>query len=67
MLRCLYPAYDWKSVPERGVIVDVGCGLGHVSLDIASVRPDLRFILEDRAVVLQDTDKVCNINCNVSS
>ncbi len=67
MLRCLYSAYDWKSVPERGVIVDVGCGLGHVSLDIASVRPDLIFILEDRAVVLQDTDKVCNINCNVSS
>lgn len=67
MLRCLYLAYDWKSVPERGVIVDVGCGLGHVSLDIASVRPDLTFILEDRAVVLQDTEKVCNIICDTSS
>ncbi|KAI0825595.1 S-adenosyl-L-methionine-dependent methyltransferase [Irpex lacteus] len=52
--------YDWKSVPERGVVVDVGCGLGHVSLEIASVRPELRFILEDRAVVLQDTDKYWN-------
>lgn len=67
MLRRLYAAYDWKSVPERGVIVDVGCGLGHVSLDIASVRPDLSFILEDRPVVLQDTEKVCDMICNVSS
>ncbi|KAI0085832.1 S-adenosyl-L-methionine-dependent methyltransferase [Irpex rosettiformis] len=46
--------YDWKSLPEYGLVVDIGSGLGHVSLDIASVRPDLNFVLEDREVVLQD-------------
>ncbi|KAI0085840.1 S-adenosyl-L-methionine-dependent methyltransferase [Irpex rosettiformis] len=49
--------YDWNSMPESGTIVDVGSGLGHVSLEIASVRPDLTFILEDRPSVLEDARK----------
>ncbi|KAI0087145.1 O-methyltransferase [Irpex rosettiformis] len=44
--------YDWKKLPEHATIVDVGSGLGHVSLDIAGVRPDLTFILEDRSSVI---------------
>ncbi|KAI0087146.1 O-methyltransferase [Irpex rosettiformis] len=44
--------YDWDALPERATIVDVGSGLGHVSLEIAAARPDFRFILEDRPSVV---------------
>ncbi|KAI0821463.1 S-adenosyl-L-methionine-dependent methyltransferase [Irpex lacteus] len=44
--------YDWKALPEQAIIVDVGSGLGHVSLDIAAIRPDITFVLEDRPSVV---------------
>ena len=55
--------YDWRAVPEHGLVVDIGSGLGHVSVEIASVRPDLDFVLEDRAIVLQDAKEVCLPRC----
>ena len=55
--------YDWRSVPERGLVFDIGIGFGHVSVEIASVRPDLEFVLEDRAIVLQDAKEVCLSRC----
>ena len=61
-------AYDWQSLPNESVIVDVGSGLGHVSLEIASVCPDLTFILEDRSAVLRDAEVVrhCELSRSIS-
>lgn len=40
------------------MLVDVGGGLGHVSLEIAGVRPDLKIIIEDRPQVLKYAKEV---------
>ena len=58
--------YDWQSLPKQAAIVDVGSGLGHVSLDIAGVRPDLTFILEDRSSVMVHA-KEASLNYSMSA
>ena len=52
--------FDWESVQHGGLVVDVGCGLGHVSLEIAKVRPDLHIVLEDRSTVINEAKNVCS-------
>lgn len=59
--------FDWSSVPQGGLVVDVGCGLGHVSLEIAKVRPDLHIVLEDRPEVIQEAKDVRPFLCLCSS
>ena len=34
--------------PKNGVVVDVGCGIGNVALELSKIRHDLMFVLEDR-------------------
>lgn len=55
---CLQLAFEWSSVPQGGLIVDVGSGLGHVSLQVAKTRPDLHIALEDRARVITEAKDV---------
>lgn len=45
----------------------MGCGLGHVSLEIAKVRPDLHIVLEDRPEVIQEAKDVRPFLCLRSS
>lgn len=47
-------AFKWPSLPSGGVIVDVGGGKGHVSLEIAKAFPDLKIIIEDKKSVIED-------------
>ena len=51
-------AFDWKSFPKNGVVVDVGCGVGNVSLEISKLRHDLMFVLEDRPQVIANARAV---------
>ena len=46
-LEFLFEAYDWSSVKRDGVVVDVGGSSGAVSKYLASVSPNLRFIVQD--------------------
>ncbi|KAF7304096.1 hypothetical protein MIND_00641100 [Mycena indigotica] len=39
--------FDWDSLPTGGVVVDVGCGNGHVSLSVAQKHPKLKIINQD--------------------
>ncbi|KAF7336117.1 O-methyltransferase [Mycena venus] len=39
--------YDWSQLPAGGKIVDVGGGIGHVSLTIAKNYPHLRVVNQD--------------------
>jgi hypothetical protein len=52
-------AYDWKSLEKDDLVVDVGGGVGTVTLMLAKSFPHLRYIVQDRAAVVPDGVKVC--------
>ncbi|KAJ7491683.1 O-methyltransferase [Mycena galericulata] len=39
--------FDWGVLPQGGIIVDVGGGIGHLSLTIAKRYPHLRVVTQD--------------------
>ena len=50
--------YDWKSLPEGSVVVDVGGGIGVVTRVLAKAHPHLKFIIQDQLEVIEDGLKV---------
>lgn len=58
--------FEWHSLPRNSVIVDVGGGIGSTSMLLASAFSsaddnglDLRFIIQDRPIVVEMGEKVC--------
>ena len=47
-------AFDWKSLPTNALVVDVGGGVGSVSMALARECPDLRIVVQDRPGVVED-------------
>lgn len=45
-------AFNWEEV-QNGVLVDVGSGTGHVSLEVAKKYPNITVVLEDRKSVIE--------------
>ncbi|KAJ6554494.1 O-methyltransferase [Mycena capillaripes] len=45
--------FKWSSLSENTLIVDVGGGVGSVSLQIAKSNPKLRFLIQDTAAVVE--------------
>lgn len=60
MVINLSEGFDWATVPKNGLVVDVGGGTGHVSLEIAKAFPGLNFVIEDRPIVINSTKQVCH-------
>ncbi|KAJ8079950.1 hypothetical protein PM082_016775 [Marasmius tenuissimus] len=46
-LECLSRAYEWESLPEKAVVVDVGGGVGTISLELTKRYPKLNFVVQD--------------------
>ncbi|KZO93896.1 S-adenosyl-L-methionine-dependent methyltransferase [Calocera viscosa TUFC12733] len=46
--------FDFKSLTENDLIVDVGGGVGNAVLPIAQANPSVRIIVQDRAAVIED-------------
>ncbi|KAF2493673.1 cercosporin toxin biosynthesis protein [Lophium mytilinum] len=55
-LEALSRSFDWASLGPR-VVVDVGGSVGHVSAYLASQYPELRFLVQDKAEVVQDAEE----------
>ncbi|KAI0041965.1 S-adenosyl-L-methionine-dependent methyltransferase [Auriscalpium vulgare] len=49
--------YDWKSLDEGSVVVDIGGGLGGLTLVLAREFPHLKYVVEDLAPVIVDAGK----------
>ncbi|KAG6915441.1 hypothetical protein DXG01_011471 [Tephrocybe rancida] len=47
-LDILDKVIDWKALPEKSVIVDVGGGIGTASVAVARKNEHLKFIVQDR-------------------
>lgn len=48
-VRHALDGYPWHQLPEKSLIVDVGGGPGHVSMELAKQHPALRFEVQDLA------------------
>ncbi|KAI0064466.1 S-adenosyl-L-methionine-dependent methyltransferase [Artomyces pyxidatus] len=46
--------FDWKSLKEGSIVVDVGGSVGSVTFAIASAFPHLKYIVQDLAKVVDD-------------
>ena len=52
------PGFDFSSLRDGALVIDVGGGIGSVSMVIAKAYPKLNFVVEDRLKVVQDAEKV---------
>jgi hypothetical protein len=46
--------FDWKSLPAGALVVDVGGGIGSSTMRLAKAYPNIKFIVQDLAKVLND-------------
>ncbi|KAF5365406.1 hypothetical protein D9757_011662 [Collybiopsis confluens] len=46
--------FEWSALAKNALIVDVGGGIGSVSLEIARANPDLRFLIQEKQAVVQE-------------
>ncbi len=51
-----YPniAYDWKSLPQDALVVDVGGGIGSAPLALARDHSNLKIVIQDRQPVVEN-------------
>ncbi|KAJ7602619.1 O-methyltransferase [Mycena polygramma] len=49
----IFHGFDWGALPSNGTIVDVGGGIGHLSLTIAQKYPHLRIANQDFAAPIE--------------
>lgn len=54
----LCAAFDWADLPEDALVVDVGGGIGTVSIELAKAFPKLKLLVQDRSKVIEDGKKV---------
>lgn len=51
-------AFDWKSIADGALVVDVGGGVGACSTQVAKTNENLKFVVQDRLAVIADGEKV---------
>lgn len=52
------PGYQWGSLPDGATVVDVGGGVGTVSLQLAEIFPKLQYVVQDLPAVVEEGKKV---------
>ena len=52
--------FDWASLKQEALVVDVGGGLGSATLHLMKEYPHLRYVVQDRPKVIDDAVKVCS-------
>ncbi|KAA1470803.1 S-adenosyl-L-methionine-dependent methyltransferase [Dentipellis sp. KUC8613] len=55
--NAIVAGFDWKSLKDGALVVDVGGGVGSQSLTLAQNFPHLRFIVQDRPAVIVESEK----------
>lgn len=51
-------AFDWQALPQDAVVVDVGGGVGFVSMALAKTHSHLKIVIQDRPPVVEEGKKV---------
>lgn len=60
-LRHTYLGFDWHGLPAGSTIVDVGAGVGTVSLALAKALPKVNIVVQDRPFVVEQAQDVRTI------
>jgi len=50
--------FEWQTLPEGSIVVDVGGGIGAMTKQLADNHKHLRYIVQDRAATIDDALKV---------
>lgn len=50
--------YDWASLPDDSLVVDVGGGVGTSALSLAANFPKIKIVVQDLSGVIWDGKKV---------
>lgn len=50
--------FDWNALPEGSVVVDVGGGIGSMTMALAQKYKHLKYVVEDRPAVVSEADGV---------
>ena len=50
--------FDWGSLPEGGLVVDVGGGVGALTALLEKKHKALRYLVQDRAEVAEEGRRV---------
>lgn len=58
-LTCHPLEYDWSTLLSDRPVVDVGGGIGTVSMALSMMQPQLKIVVQDRQQVVTDGPKVC--------
>lgn len=58
-LTCHPLEYDWSTLSLDRPVVDVGGGIGTVSMALSKMQPQLKIVVQDRQQVVTDGPKVC--------
>ena len=56
-LQLLIDNYDWAALGSGAHVVDVGGGMGHVSIALAKAFPELRFTVQDFGKVVENGER----------
>lgn len=57
-------AYDWAGLPEDGIVLDVGGGIGNASLSIAQTNEKVKIVVQDVAPVAEAGKEVSYTFCS---
>jgi hypothetical protein len=50
--------FKWGSLPPNSLVVDIGGGLGHITMKLVKYYPNLRYIVQDRQAVIEQGREV---------
>jgi hypothetical protein len=50
--------FKWSLLLNNTLIVDVGGGIGTTSLEIAQANPHLRFLIQDKPIVIKEGQNI---------
>ncbi|ETW80891.1 hypothetical protein HETIRDRAFT_154964 [Heterobasidion irregulare TC 32-1] len=62
LLDTSWSGFDFSSLPDGGLVVDVAGGIGSVSMVIAKAYPKLNIVVEDLPEVVRDAEKFWKAN-----
>ena len=50
--------FEWAKLPENSLVVDVGGGVGNLTMALAKTYKHLRYVLQDRHATAQTAETV---------